>query len=42
LTGVVTIPGTNVAFNKGAVWIGPGGTYRKTFNNADEDLILII
>ena len=28
--------------NKGAVWIGPGGTYTKPFNNAGEDLILII
>src|SRR5439155_23308459 len=42
LTGVVTEPGTNAASNKGAVWIGPGGTYTKTFNNAGEDLILII
>ena len=42
LTGVVTEPGPNAASNKGAVWIGPGGTYTKTFNNAGEDLILII
>ena len=41
LTSVVTEPGTNAFSNKGAVWIGPGGTYTKTFN-AGEDLILII
>jgi hypothetical protein len=40
LTGVVTEPCTNALSNKGAVWIGPGGTYTKTFiNNAGEDLI---
>jgi hypothetical protein len=42
LTGVVAEPGTNAFSNKGAVWIGPGGTYTKTFNNASEDLIFII
>jgi hypothetical protein len=39
---MVTEPGTNAVSNKGAVWIGPGGTYTKTFNNAREDPILII
>jgi hypothetical protein len=39
---MVTKPGTNVVSNKGAVWIGPGGTYTTTINNAGEDLILII
>jgi hypothetical protein len=29
LTGVVTEPGPNAVSNKGAVWIGPGGTYTK-------------
>jgi hypothetical protein len=43
LTGVVTELGANAVFNKGAVWVGPGGTYTKTFTNyAGEDLILII
>jgi hypothetical protein len=38
----MTEPSVNAVCNKGAVWIGPGGTYTKTFtNNAGEDPILI-
>jgi hypothetical protein len=39
---MVTEPGINVVSNKGTVWIGLSDTYTKPFNNAGEDLILII